>query len=225
MSFSFFDKFTVFNDNNKKSKILNYILIFIGILFIIFAMLEFSSQSDKIADNVLFGETAVYGVLLLIFGLIIIFATIFIRFSFKTPLDKTFNDIKNFEINKSPSESDENNDSEKDNENIENKRINNKEEKSAKFISENLKNKSKKIKDKKIITRNIKTVFNNDKIKNLENSITSTKKTESQKQDKNNNQKIKKIRKNRAKKQNKKDDSASVSFDDAMESIDDLIEE
>lgn len=234
----FTNKFTnILGDSEKKSKILSFAVIALGILFIIAGILVFTSDSEKIVDNVLSGETEAYGVILSIIGLLIIGGTIFTRFSFGDHFNKAFDGIKNLdniditsekETKKAPKKQDKTSSENKIQKSIENveekpktpsKNIKN--ETSTENAENKLKNtisqdKNSKPKDYKNIGKNIKSALNPTRIKIKNNSENSLQKEKPKKE---------KPKKEKIKKESKETNNTSVSFDDAMDSIEDLMED
>ena len=189
----------------------------------------FLSDSEKIVDNVLSGEIESYGVILSIIGFLIIGGTLFTRISLGYHINKAFDGIKNLDnIDMLPENETEKNPQNKNKNSTENKKPTEKVEEKPKTNSENIKNetstknaekenkntttqnKKSKPKDYRRIGKNIKSALNPTKIK-IKNNTETTPKT--------------KPKKEKIKKETEETTNTSVSFDDAMDSIDDLMDD
>ena len=72
----------------------NLTILVTGILLIIFGVFVLSGSSEKVADNVVFGERAVLAVFIILVGIIIVSIAMAYKLLNKTFLDKLFKDIK-----------------------------------------------------------------------------------------------------------------------------------
>ncbi|MDI6643806.1 MAG: hypothetical protein QME14_02015 [Methanobacteriaceae archaeon] len=72
----------------------NITILVIGILLIIFGIIVLSGSSEKVADNVVFGERAVLAVFIILIGIVVVSIAMAYKLLNKTFLDKLFNDIK-----------------------------------------------------------------------------------------------------------------------------------
>ncbi|GAB4308218.1 MAG: hypothetical protein Kow0019_04550 [Methanobacteriaceae archaeon] len=75
-------------------KWVNIIILVIGIILIISGIFILSGSSEKVADNVVFGERAVLAVFIILIGIIIVAIAMAYKLLNKTFLDKLFKDIK-----------------------------------------------------------------------------------------------------------------------------------
>lgn len=75
------------------SRLITGIGIFVGALFIIFGIVSMMNSPDRVADNVVFGEKAVFSVFLILIGILIMAGVLARRF-----LDKSFFQRINKEI-------------------------------------------------------------------------------------------------------------------------------
>lgn len=84
-------------DLNKKIPLLLIIGIAIGLIFVLIGILMLSGGSDRVVDNVVFGENAASSVFFILIGFLLIGITIFKVFSKKNIFGGIFNTIGNFE--------------------------------------------------------------------------------------------------------------------------------
>ncbi len=73
------------NIKSGKNKLITGIGLFIGVLFIIGGIILMFGSAEKVADNVVFGEKAVFSVFLILIGILIMAGVLAHRF-----LDKSF---------------------------------------------------------------------------------------------------------------------------------------
>ncbi|MEM4525699.1 MAG: hypothetical protein QXH54_04975 [Methanothermobacter sp.] len=85
---------------DKKSEIILYAGVFIGILFLILGILYLNSPVKKVADNVIFGEHAIIATFLMIIGILIIVTALKDKIISKTPLADIYTEMKAVENEK-----------------------------------------------------------------------------------------------------------------------------
>lgn len=88
----------LFIGSKRKRTIMSIIGIIIGIIFILSGVSSFLSKSDRIVDNVAFGETGAISVVLIFVGILILGVFLTRMFTKKNPLTETFNNIKDLEL-------------------------------------------------------------------------------------------------------------------------------
>lgn len=81
------------NIKSGKNKLVMGICLFVGALLIILGVLQMIDSPDKVADNVIFGERAVFSVFLILMGILVIAGVFARKF-----LDKSFFEGINKEI-------------------------------------------------------------------------------------------------------------------------------
>ncbi|MGC9517137.1 MAG: hypothetical protein ACP5C3_05500 [Methanomicrobiales archaeon] len=72
----------------------NIVILIIGLLLILFGIVFLSGSSEKVADNVVFGERAVLAVFVILIGVILVAISLAYKLLNKTFLNKLFKDLK-----------------------------------------------------------------------------------------------------------------------------------
>jgi len=85
-----------FIDSFKSEKLtwVNIVTLIIGVLLIILGIIILSGSSEKVADNVVFGERAVLAVFMILIGVIVMAIAVAYKLLNKTFLNKLFKDLK-----------------------------------------------------------------------------------------------------------------------------------
>lgn len=79
---------------SEKNKIIIATGTLIGVLLISYGLFLFSTPIEKVSDNVVFGEKAMFSVFLMLMGILILAATFASRLLDKTFLQKVFKELK-----------------------------------------------------------------------------------------------------------------------------------
>ena len=87
----------VLNAKIGKTSILAILSTLLGLLLIVASATMFNSRSDRIIDNVVSGETNFIGVVLLIFGLLLLIYGIYHVFSIKNPFENISSSINSID--------------------------------------------------------------------------------------------------------------------------------
>ena len=87
---------------SKKAPITQFIALFVGIILIIYGLIMMSSPVTKVADNVMFGETAMFAAFLMLVGVFVIVGAFYQKLLSATFLKNIHSELEVAEGRKGP---------------------------------------------------------------------------------------------------------------------------